>query len=262
LQPRSARMLMGAGVTSGRALGSALLAAVGQPPWERPAGSLPETAERRSRRLEMVRLLLDAGAPADACGGALVGAAVNGHEPLVALLRERGATAGLPDEKQMRRTWFTLAVLDRREEASALVRLGLRPDLNAAAAFGDARRVREILAADPAFARAAQPGTTSLVLAARAGHLEIVDLLLAAGAPADGTVRTNGRWPGTPLEAAASRGRLEVMRRLIDAGADVNAKDTNGKTLLKRVLQNSPDYPEFHPTPAVADLLRRHGAAE
>ena len=42
----------------------------------------------------------------------------------------------------------------------------------------------------------------------------------------------------------------------------MNAKDANGKTLLKRVLQNPPDYPEFHPTSAVADLLRRYGAVE
>ena len=58
---------------------------------------------------------------------------------------------------------------------------------------------------------------TPLTGAARYGHAEVVDWLLARGAKVDG-------WPSTdcsPLTAAAIEGQLGTVRLLVDAGADL-----------------------------------------
>jgi uncharacterized protein len=66
---------------------------------------------------------------------------------------------------------------------------------------------------------APQPdGTTALTWAARAGDLELVDLLLAAGA----TVKAANRDGATALYEASENGNAAVIERLLKAGADVN----------------------------------------
>ena len=68
---------------------------------------------------------------------------------------------------------------------------------------------------------------TPLHLAATGGHIEIVRLLLEKGAD------INARdIKGTPLHWAASRGHLEVVRWLVENGADINARDEDGRTAL------------------------------
>ena len=57
--------------------------------------------------------------------------------------------------------------------------------------------------------------------AAREGDLERVEALLAAGAPVDAP----NRYGATALFFAADRGRLEVVRRLADAGAALGITD-------------------------------------
>jgi hypothetical protein len=64
-----------------------------------------------------------------------------------------------------------------------------------------------------------------LPYAANGGHLEVVQRLLDAKADVNAT--TNGVFAQTALQAAAEGGHLEVVQRLLDAKADVNAV-TNG----------------------------------
>ncbi len=45
------------------------------------------------------------------------------------------------------------------------------------------------------------------------------------------------RLPITPLSLAARRGHLKILKRLIDAGADVDARDSTGKTPLIRAAE-------------------------
>jgi ankyrin repeat protein len=265
LQPRSVRMLLEAGVTTERTLNGALLAAVDQPRRERGTARPIETDERRARRLEVVTLLLDAGAPADGpdhSGAALARAAMHGYEPVVALLRERGATVKFPDTEETRRNWFAMAFWDEREEVAGLVGLGIKPDIHAAAAFGYADRVREILRADPAAANRPPAGASPLMFAAKGGYLDVVNALLEAGAEVNPKFEPGGWFATAPLEAAVARGHLGVIRRLIEAGADVNFRDAQGRTLLKHVLEGDSSDSAFRPGPAVAELLRSHGAIE
>ena len=59
--------------------------------------------------------------------------------------------------------------------------------------------------------------------AARAGDLATVTRLLDAGVPVDAKAPRHGQ---TPLLFAAGEGRLDVVRLLVERGADVNARET------------------------------------
>jgi ankyrin repeat protein len=85
----------------------------------------------------------------------------------------------------------------------------------------------------------------SIHIAAKAGHIEAVKKHLAADVDVD--LKANDSW--TPLQNAAWYGQEEIAELLVAEGADVNAKDYDGKTPL--------DLAKRHPE--IADLLRKHG---
>ena len=67
-----------------------------------------------------------------------------------------------------------------------------------------------------------------LYIAARGGHVQIVELLLAKRAE----VNASGGAVGTALHGAAAMGQKEIVELLLAKGADVNARTTNGITPL------------------------------
>lgn len=147
-----------------------------------------------------------------------------------------------------------------REGSAFINRMGPVLDTLLAAIVDDDRaRVKTLLKADAGLAagRLSKPrlyrsgilhwlyaGDTALHLAAAGGRVEIVGLLLAAGA--DPNAAANHRHSG-PLHYAAdgNPGRpgwdaarqVKTIRRLLDAGADVNAADKNGATPLHRAVR-------------------------
>ncbi len=89
-----------------------------------------------------------------------------------------------------------------------------------------------VLCAAVCAAGADDPGE-ALREAARAGDLARVDKLLAAGAPVDAPAR----YGQTPLWFAAEKGQLEVARRLVERGANVNVQDRFfGSSVLQMAL--------------------------
>ena len=68
---------------------------------------------------------------------------------------------------------------------------------------------------------------TALICAAQYGHDDIVKMLIEAGAD----VNSEGR---SALLQAAREGRVDVVKMLIEAGADLNSKDKDGRTALSR----------------------------
>jgi ankyrin repeat protein len=95
---------------------------------------------------------------------------------------------------------------------------------------GDVAAVRSLLksGADPNAAQG--DGLTALHVAAGEGNLQIVELLIEAGATVD--ARTNiGAY--TPLHLASQSAHIAIVRELLEAGADPRAVTTNtGVTAL------------------------------
>ena len=79
-------------------------------------------------------------------------------------------------------------------------------------------------------------------------HVTVID---ATGAPA------KDEYGGTPLHWAAVLGRVEIAGRLINAGANVNAKDKNGYTPLDATTHEQ--FSGSRPRLEVVELLREKG---
>ena len=85
-----------------------------------------------------------------------------------------------------------------------------------------------------------------LFLAAGEGKLDVVRYLLDEGA--DVNAREN--WGSTPLIEAAYSGHIDVIKELLLRGADINVISEQGTALDIAINRNNP---------AVADLLRHRG---
>lgn len=93
------------------------------------------------------------------------------------------------------------------------------------AVFSEEKDIVQLLLSAGATVEAEEPedGHTSVHSAAENGNREIMELLLSAGGKS--VLNKFDYSYRTPLMWAAEKGELEVVRMLIDAGADVNAFD-------------------------------------
>ena len=132
-------------------------------------------------------------------------------------------------------------------------------DLCTAAHIGDLARVKELLDQDPSLANRPSDyvtyyacSGTAIRNAAAAGHLEIVKLLLERGA--DPNLPEEGIAPrGHALYSAATNGHFEVAKLLLEHGAYPNAEVESSADTLSRVISNGDQK--------MLDLLCSHGAA-
>lgn len=95
------------------------------------------------------------------------------------------------------------------------------------AAAGGNREIVELLFAKGITLAEAQP--MALTVAASFGRLEIVELLLAKGFPVDMIIDEND---STALMFAAGQSNPEIVKRLVKYGANLQAQDKKGNTLL------------------------------
>jgi ankyrin repeat protein len=97
-------------------------------------------------------------------------------------------------------------------------------------------------------------GQTALMAAAAGDHADVVRLLIDAGADVDAT-----DWAGdTALHGAALRGATEAIEALVALGANLEARNAAGQTPLELALANlESDAPAYRA--AAVELLRRLG---
>ncbi|MCW5556735.1 MAG: ankyrin repeat domain-containing protein [Verrucomicrobiae bacterium] len=140
-----------------------------------------------------------------------------------------------------------------------LVRRGADVDLGMACATGDLERVRELLDRDPSLVnRVSDYGSYYLGCgapiknAAARGHLEVVRLLLERGA--DPNLPEEGIAPrGHALYSAAANGHYEIAKLLLEHGAHPNVEVESSADTLSRVISNGDQR--------MLELLCSHGAA-
>lgn len=105
----------------------------------------------------------------------------------------------------------------------------LAGEIHDAAQQGDLEQVKKLLESDPASIEAPlQDGKKPLHKAAYEGHVDVVRFLLEKGANVDS--RSNSG--SSPLHGAAFHNRPEIARILVEAGADVNLANNYGYTPL------------------------------
>ena len=146
-----------------------------------------------------------------------------------------------------------MLALFHQQRAAAEVLLEAEPELGVleAAAAGRAERLRELLDADPEARHARTPeGFTPLGVAAFLGGPEVVRVLLEHGADPDDDA--DNQFGVRPVNAAAAARDHETMRLLLEAGADANARQQGGLTPLHSAAHT--DDAEM------AKLLLAHGA--
>lgn len=191
---------------------------------------------------------------------ALLYATLNGHYDVAAYLLEKGANPNLAD--QFGRTVLYAAVDMHRQEwdprpspkhdtiervhALDVVKLALAKGASVAAPITNRlpnRCAQGCQSPGP-------EGATPLWRAAKGGDVDVVQLLLAAGAdpmmPAarDGStpamVAAGHLWKADRTATTESES-LETLKVLLDAGVDVNAGNTNGETALHSAASRGAD---------------------
>lgn len=147
---------------------------------------------------------------------ALMAAAATGSPPVARLLLDAGANVNARDERG--RSPLSYAVSNRcLGTARLLLDRGARAESHE------------------------EQGESPLTSAVVQDSVPRVVLLLRRGAAVDGQARIKGwrgpEWSDTPLMCAANYGRMECMRLLLAAGADVNRRGFGGETGCMRAAR-------------------------
>ena len=83
-------------------------------------------------------------------------------------------------------------------------------------------------------------GYTPLINASYYGHFEVVKILLEKGAD----IEARNNYGDTPLICASRYGTLKVVKYLLENGADMEAKNNSGNTFFSYVSKEKIDVIE------------------
>ncbi|PSC77021.1 Ankyrin repeat domain-containing 39 [Micractinium conductrix] len=122
--------------------------------------------------------------------------------------------------------------------AESLAEVAFAKSAAAAAQSGDFFRLKSLITRNPAAVHddgyGGSSGYTPVIYAARQGHVDCVELLLACGAAPDAATAAGG---ATALQRAAYMGHLRVVQLLLDAGATAALQDGDGQTALHKAAE-------------------------
>ncbi len=197
-------------------------------------GETPLTLACNNGNATLVKKLIASGADANAVrwdgSSALMLAANSGNVEIVKLLIERGANLNAAEKKRNQTALMWAAaeghsevvrlLIERGADAKAISNTGYSA-LAFAVNKNDAASVKALLAAgaSPNFTL---PDGSSLLIAAAAFRSNEAAIALVEGS-AD--VKAADRRGNTPLHTAAQNGAIELVKRLLAAGADPNARN-------------------------------------
>ncbi len=232
---------------------------------------------------ELVCLLIEAGADLSAyydidgrpyhARTALDEAALRRNIPIARRLLDAGADFGTPSSRPLSRTVLQCAV---KGNCTAMVQLllakGADPNARAISGTFSETALEEALTVSPTnvdvlialidagvevnkinYVSPNRP-FVPLVNAATIGNLEIVQLLLKAGASIDLRSKDGEKDGETALQAAIHNRKFDLVQTLIDAGASVNAPA--GRCHGRTALQGAAEQSDIR----VVELLLSHGA--
>jgi ankyrin repeat protein len=197
----------------------------------------------RDKNIELVKKLIDNGADVNEKDTRywtpLHWAADAGSMQIAKLLIAKGAKIIVNDIYGLHP--LKIAEIRGHQNLANVLMVGTQNDISAAAVLGDINRVKTLLEEDPNRVNQKSTGDfTPLHSAVRAGHIQVVELLIDKGA--DINAKTIFRM--TPLQFAASQGYKDILELLVAKGArmDIYAASAIGDIeRVKTFLTSNPD---------------------
>lgn len=216
-------------------------------------GNQPLHTATHAGRIKVATFLLESGADINAIGvhgRTPLHSAVNvSNDRLVSLFLERGCDPYLKNKSN--RTAFYFAAQAHDEKCiAAFLHHGVNPDIFTLLQLHRVGEVVRMIQDNPKLLKSLAHPEDVISDAIDVDAVEVVKLVLNAGVDPNAH-HFNGSGP--PIVQAVHKGRLKIIRLLLDAGAKTNVCDHADRPLLE-VAKRS------HSSPTVVRLLKEHGA--